>query len=500
MKNNSFTEYFSKIINLINRVDSRIFIFVLLCLNLLSFHLYSNEEAYFPLAKQYIDPDWIPNSFTFSEWVGTRFLFQNIVGQALKYFSFETVAFWGRFLNFLAFSFPLALIFKKFKISNIGIFLLLQLFILNTGMQAFFGQEWIFRAFESKTIAYVFIFYSLYYLFSEKYIKVAVFAAIATYFHILVGGWFFCFCGIYMLFSKLNFIQLLKSVVTYVIMVSPFILYLTSHIESDGSLINGVNIDWVYVYFRNTHHTAPLMWKKFTSDVLPRILASVGLFGLCVFYVRNFNDGLIRKLNKAVVIILIMLFTALIVNLLDKEGHILKFYLFRIASIGTFCTYILSFLVFRSICKDWRYYYRVKQFVFIAICMLFIIRVGRTVNHFMKPAVNSELVELTSYVKHNTDLTDVVLWLDKDEQSFSRRARRESWVVRKFDPGGGKKIYEWYIRVHKRDEVIKDFSKLPKLLSDYKIDYVVTKKRVRSDVLIEKYHNDLYYLYMISNK
>lgn len=498
MKNNIFTKHFDGIIGCINKIDSRLFIFVLLCLNLLSFQLYSNEEAYFPLAKQYINPDWIPNSFTFSEWVGTRFLFQNIVGIALKYFSFETVAFFGRLLNFLAFSFPLALIFKKFKISNIGIFVILQLFVLNTGMQAFFGQEWIFRAFESKTIAYVFIFYSLYYLFSEKYIKTAVFAAIATYFHILVGGWFFCFCGLYMLFSKLNFIQLLKSSIVYLLIVSPFIFYLGSHLETDGNIINGVNIDWVYVYFRNTHHTAPLMWRKFASDVLPRIIVSFGIFGLCLFYIRNNESSLVRKLNKAVIIILSMLFAALIINLIDKEGHILKFYLFRIASIGAFCTYLLLFLVLRSICRDSKSYYKIKQFLFISFCLLFIMRIGRTVNTFVNPSVKNELIELADYVKSNTDLTDVVLWLDKDEQSFSRRARRESWVVRKFDPGGGKKIYEWYMRVNKRKDVMNDFSKLPELLSNYKIDYVVSRKKINSDYLKEKYHNDLYYLYMIS--
>ena len=65
------------------------------------------------MAKQFINPEWISNSFTLTEFAGTRIAFQLIVGTLLQWVDFETMAFYGRLLNFALISIPLAMLFKN---------------------------------------------------------------------------------------------------------------------------------------------------------------------------------------------------------------------------------------------------------------------------------------------------------------------------------------------------------------------------------------------------
>ncbi len=118
------------LVTFFEKVDIRLLIFAVLCLNFLSLTLSSNEEAYLPLAKQFMDPDWIPHSFAFTEWPGNRLIFQFISGFALKYLTFEQVAFWGRLLVFLIIAFPVGGLFKRLQIGNLAALLLFQLYLI----------------------------------------------------------------------------------------------------------------------------------------------------------------------------------------------------------------------------------------------------------------------------------------------------------------------------------------------------------------------------------
>ncbi len=495
---NIFLKIFYPVVEFVNKIDSRLLIFLILCLNLLSFNLHTNEEAYFSLAMQYMDPNWIPGSFTFTEWVGTRLLFQTITGFALKFLSFEQVAFWARLFNILVYSFPLALIFKELKIKNIGILIILQIFALNLNTQHFFGQEWIFRGFEAKTLAYIFIFYSFYYILKSRYMLVALFAAIASYFHILVGGWFFVMVFIYALVREQNIKLSFKMGLTYVGIVSPFIAYLALYINGSGSIINGVDIDWVSVFFRNAHHVAPMHSRGAMTGVLPRVIVSFILSLVSIFYFRKSTSENIRKLNTIAIVCLCMIFTGLIITHIDHNGRILKYYLFRIASIGAFSYYLLIFLFFRDKFDKWFNPQYVKSIAILIMIPFFLESVVNNIASQVKKARNEkDLIELASYFKENTKPEDVYLFLNRDELSFSRRTRREAWVIFKFDPGGGEKIYEWYMRSQAKIKLQEDISYIDTITQKYKLDYLITDEQTDYKNLKEVYHNNKYHLYEI---
>lgn len=485
------------VIQAMNKVDSRLFIFFVLCFCLLSFVPYSNEEAYFSLAKQYADPSWIPGSFTFTEWVGTRFLFQNIAGFALNFMSFEQLAFWGRMINFLLYAFPLALIFKHLKITNLGVLVVLVLFIQNVDTQHFFGKEWIFLGFESKTLAYVFVLWGYYCLLTEKYRQSALHAAFASYFHILVGGWFFVLVFIYVFFRKLNIKLSFQIGIIYVLAVLPFMAYLAMNLVESGSVINGVDIDWVYSFFRNTHHTAPMHTPGAMQKILPRVIVSFGLLLLSIFYFRKQEDERICVLNRIAMISLCMVFAGLLLTYVDVHGRILKYYVFRVASIGAFSYYLMLLLFFSHKLREHKNWEQIRCWIFVAATLFFLIKAGKNVNRMIFPENNGDLVEMAAYVGTHSAPDDVFLFLNDDELAFSRLARRESLVIFKFDPGGGEKIYEWYVREKMRRQLQTDITYLDTICETYRLDYLIAKKPVDYKGLNEVFHNKQYYLYKV---
>lgn len=493
--------FLSRCALVLDKIDSRLFIFLVLCLGLLSFTPCGNEEAYFSLAKQYIDPSWIPGSFTFTEWVGTRFLFQNIAGWALKYLSFEQLTFWGRMVNFLLYAFPLSLIFKYLKIGNLGILVVLSIFIQNIDTQHFLGKEWMFSAFESKTLAYIFVFYGYYFLLTGKYKKASLFAAFASYFHVLVGGWFFVLVFLYTALRERNIKLLFFSGCIYLLTVLPFVAFLAMHIVESGSVINGIDIDWVYSFFRNTHHTAPMHTQNAMETVLPRVIVSFVLLLLSVFYFRKIkNDESIRQLNDIAMISLCMVFVGLLLTYIDVNGHILKYYLFRIASIGAFTYYLILLLFLRKVLLQRFKSEYVIAIVFVLAIAIFSLKVEKNISKAIRSNANQDIAELAEYVKENTGTDDVFLFLDNEELSFSRRVRRESLVIFKFDPGGGEKIYEWYMREKMRDQLQKDITYLDTITQKYRLDFLIADKVIDYERLRLVYNNDKFYLYEINGR
>lgn len=533
----------TRAIDAINGVDTRLFIFLLLCLNLLSFVPGDNEETYFALAKQYMDPDWIPGSFTFTEWVGTRFLFQHIAGWALRYLTFEQLAFWGRMVNFLLYAFPLARIFRLLRIRNTGILLILQLYIANVNTQSFFGMEWIFGGFEGKTLAYVFVLWGFYFMLRgdessipgmcqepdevqgvrgraggsvQKYVTeprvpkatqpfagydtwAACFAAAASYFHILVGGWFFVLVWIYGLVRERSLKRAIVTGLVYVALVAPFVIYLATYLTDSRTVIHGVDVDWVYSFFRNTHHTAPMHREGAMQKVLPRVVASFLLLLWCLFGLRRSKDEDVRRLNTIVRITLLMVFVGLAITYIDVHGRLLKYYLFRIAALGTFAAYLLVYVVARAwLVRRQVDTARLLPPVVAMVAIMALIHIEKNFARNIFPREDRALMELTDYVKAHTRPDDVFLFRDRDELSFPRRTRREALVIFKFDPGGGEKIYEWYTRECLRRRLRTDPAVLDTIADRYRLDYLITTSPMTHPRLKEVYRNPKFYLYGIS--
>jgi hypothetical protein len=485
-------EFNKSCISAIEKIDLKILIFVVLCLNFLSFHLTDNEETQLSLAKQFMDSGWMPNSFLFNEWPGNRLLYQIISGFFLRHVEFESLIFFGRLSIFLLISIPVGAIFKKLEIRNLYAIIAFQIYLIH---QNFFGGEFIFADFEVKCIAYIFVMAGLYYLLINKYLWAVFFAVIASYFHILAGGWFFCLIFLYSIFTGKSFGLILKGLLLYILLMMPFIFYLGNEIFRSGSVINGVNIDWVYAYFRNPHHTAPLSVKENLTRTIFQICVSAIIFLVTVFVFRKFKGEFLNKLFALNVIIFSMLFISLGISLIDKNGVLLKFYLFRIAALGCFIMYLYVFLLLKSVPRIPPF---IQSSFFIIGFYLIIAAAANTCQQIFFFDPKPEYQELVSYVKLNTHPEDIFLNLGDYELSFSRKTRRDEFVVYKFVPFGGKKVYEWYIRILNRQNIANYISKIRDLKQKYRLDYLLSDHSVDDGNNVKLvFRNKAYYLYKI---
>lgn len=91
-------------------------IFLVLCINFLLLPISGGENQYLSFAKQFMDPTWIPNSFSLTEFPGTRLIFQYVFGYPLQFLEFDLCTMLFRIFNFALVSVPLAKIFKHFKL------------------------------------------------------------------------------------------------------------------------------------------------------------------------------------------------------------------------------------------------------------------------------------------------------------------------------------------------------------------------------------------------
>ncbi len=503
-----------RIVNTVNRTDKRLLIFVLLFLNTLSLVLGENEEEYFAFARAFMDQTWIPGAKSVIDIPGTRILFDTVIGFALRHATFEQVALAGRCLIALLFAFPLARIFTKLRLTNLESLFLLQL-ICVLSHQSFFGKEWIFRSFETKTISYVFVFYSLFYLLDTRYLRSVLFAGFAVYFHILVGGWYALLLFVFLLVSGTPLKSILRYALVFSALTAPFGLYLAdAYLVDNPGIIDGVRISQIYVYLRNPHHLDIIRQiGHWGSSAQIGVILSLLAGWLCVhLYVSN-RDEVIRKLALLNIVIFGQQLVSLLIALKDTSGAFLKFYPYRTSSLSLFLVSLLLMVLAK------RSFSRPESpaegtagghAMVVASVMIVCITAGLGVNLYKNIRDSHDLLwpapetsarmSLYGWIKTHTPPNAVFLNLNqrlRDDLDFMRKTERDRFSVSKFVPTSNRMIYDWYRRVQEKDRVKADIAYIDELAKKYRIDFVVTKTPLDNLCLRLVYSNDYYFLYSV---
>jgi hypothetical protein len=484
--------------------NSGLLIFLILCTNKLGFKLAGGEEQYLAMAKQFVNPNWIPNSFTLNEFAGTRIVFQWIVGFFLQFFEFEWVTFFARLLNFAWTSIPLALLFKRLNIGYAGVFIVTQLFVMSD--QSFLGYEWIFRSFEPKSIAYIFLFYGLVNVLDEKYNRAALFLALSTLFHILVGGWFVLTLGLFLLFNK-GWKTAFTMGGLYLLMLLPFAAYLFYGYFLNPAPVTDINLDSVYVYERLPHHLG--IFKSldyFVKDHLTGVIISVLAFGLGMWWLKK-KQGKQKVLVQLMLIMLgINLFFVIVAwidyQFMNSSGGLgLKFYPFRTNSLAMFILFILLFQSIHAFLKPQSFYVWTARIVTALVVLLGVVQWINNIKFHLK-ADDLAFDEMALYINENTEPETVFTILGVPYNSdlfssFSRKAERENFFVHKFVAAEKFKLLEWKQRKTAYNQLRKDISYAEELKDPYALDYVLSQKAFTESSLQLVYQNSDYYLYKI---
>tara|TARA_Y100001972_G_scaffold35280_1_gene43665 strand:- start:8621 stop:10135 length:1515 start_codon:yes stop_codon:yes gene_type:complete len=487
-------------IDAFNRWPQAPLIFAILCINHFIPLPDANEEMYFGLALQYVEPGWVPDSFSFSESPGTRLLFQWPIGMALKVLSFEWVAIIGRIICYAIFSMLLAGIFSSFQLTNLSVFFLLQV-IFNRN-QAFFAGEWIFQDFETKTIAYIFILLSLKSVIREKWRASVLWTVPAVYFHVLVGGWYFIALFIFLNLKRLP----LKTVIGYgsifTILVLPYLFYLSSQVLIDQrDVINGVNLDWVYTYYRNPHHTVSFYkgWSFFRIHRFDGFLMLLAAIILGVIFYRRTTNPTVKNLWIFAFATYILLLLAIGISAVDTTGKLLKFYVFRIGTVSFLVTCILLLFELQNAISKSRFKSALR-FAMLAGCLISIPHVlHRKISRL--PPEDPAYQSMTSYLRENMEPGTTILGsLDDVGFDFIRKTRCDLFITQKYVPSGGEKLHEWYQRFEEQQALEKNWDLLPSFLSKRTgVEYILTSENLhrfdqKLDLTIQE---GSYYLYKV---
>ncbi len=486
-----------------NQQNLVLFLFIIGTANFIGWELYGGEEQYLAFAKQFMNPEWMPHSFTLNHPAGGNLVFQVITGFLLRFLSFEQIAFWGRLINFFLYAIPLALIFKYLKFNNIEAVFLFQLFYLPH--QTIWAGEWVYKNFEEKSLAYIFIFFAIYHLFRNDHIKSVLFAVIATYFHFLVGGWFFVMSVIYYAVAGKTFRQLFNCSGLYIILCLPFIIYLgTVYFVDNEAVVEGIHTGWIYANYRLPNHIGIFRdMAYFKKQHLEGILISISLFLLCVLYFKRFKRKDVRMLNTLNIIIFIQQFVFIIIAWFDKNGVLLKTYPFRTSTLNAFFLWLEIGLIvkhygspaiFRKLSqrigmfksenylrKKYRYAQSVNVFLLVVFTVYFFYECSETIfigNREVLPP-DKEMQQVFRFARTSTDKEAVFLFLDDNRyESFIRITNRERFVAYKFTPTKSKTIYIWYDRLMWKEKLRKDISLIDEVAAKYRIDYLFSEKRL----------------------
>lgn len=481
-------------------------VFGILALNKLGFDASGGEEHYLSFARQYVDPDWIPGSFTLTEFAGTRIVFQWIMGFFMSHFSFEAVVFGSRLVNFLLIGLPVAMLFKELKFTLPLTFVVLQFFVMSE--QNLIAGEWIFKTFEPKSVAYIFVFFALYYLLRKRHIWVAIHLGLATYFHVLVGGWIVLVIGLFLLWQrewKNGFVL----AGTYALSVAPLAVYLFIGYFASEPPQTDINLDWVYCYYRLPNHLG--IWRDtayFLDGHAPDAAFTLLAF-IAGWWWHHFLPGPLQLLNRLMLIMFAINLAyvglaAMDHFIFDNAGGLgLKYYPFRTNSLGLFFAMLSAAYLIVSFLRKKRFSKWVFRLSFAAVFAMCIAQVTNNVQRSTRYfQADPDYRSMCSYISAQTGRGDAFIVLQPgyahpDYYSFNRRTERENFVVPKFVPAERHKLLQWYERVQLYIKVRADLTLLPKLKAVHGVDYLITTSEIENERLELRHTEGNYRLYKI---
>ncbi|KAF1079159.1 MAG: hypothetical protein GQF41_4546 [Candidatus Rifleibacterium amylolyticum] len=141
-----------------------LFLWLIIYSYFFSFCYQVNEVDVLPSALQFVNQTWLPNDWYLNLSISYRQPFNLIAGSFITLLGFQYSAYLGRAVVYLLLSISLFTYFKTFRLRYTFALAGLLFFFKN---QSLIACEWIIGGFDTKTIAYSFVFLSLSYLYKN---------------------------------------------------------------------------------------------------------------------------------------------------------------------------------------------------------------------------------------------------------------------------------------------------------------------------------------------
>ena len=215
-----------------------------------------NEEQYLGYAWRRFSPENLVQISALRDTANHRFLFEYLTGFSINHIGFEWTHALGRIIVALLYSVSLVTFFRNLGLSTIASCTILLTFVWLG--EDILGGEWLFGGFEGKTLAYPFVFFSFSSSLKRRFGHSYLFLALATYFHFLVGGFWFLITFLGQLYWTRNLKLTLLDSLKYLIACAPlFLIIVNVQLQAQETVNSTPSASYIYTYFRNPHHVAP---------------------------------------------------------------------------------------------------------------------------------------------------------------------------------------------------------------------------------------------------
>lgn len=476
-----------------------------------------NEDVYLINSQKIVNPNFLAHDQLMGGFRYHRVLFDVLVGPFFYFFSPLQIALLGRVFVWSLLIWALTRLAKTLGLKWWE-FVLIFSFWFYSG-QALVAGEWVFGGFESKCLAYVFLFLSLRSILRSELIKSAILCGVSACFHILVGGWGAVGLFMVVLISEKEY--RLKKMAIYC-----FFVFLCSLPALAPNLldiwINGAltkEACRILVIFRGPHHLDPECFM--TRKALELFV----FYGFATFTIwKSFKWEHSLKLN----VFLTSLMVIFVLGLLARKINMFSFLIFYPFRLGPL---FLSLFFPLGAIHYLRVYFMRKGMLTRGICLslsfiLLFILLDKNMprkflgspegflhawkNYFLKRG-KDDFGDMASWIKKNTARDSVFIGppMNSKFYLFAERAqvvsfkympaaKIEEWYIRLVDLNGGFQFKSRGFEIH--NELNKNYSiltlkQLQDIKTKYDTQYYLTPKEREDLPFLLAYFNKSYYLY-----
>ena len=495
-----------------------------------------NELNYLAVARQYVNPAWIPKDWYLNQPIGHQALFSIIFGRLAEAWGFLATSIIGRFLGYSLIASALVCLGRRLGLVLPLILLAVSMFLVR---QHAIAGEWMIGGIEEKVFAYGLILWAIERMFNKSYRSMAFLLGLATSFHVLVGG--------YAALTVLGWIilrwkrrlpdtrDIILSISFYLagslFAIEPILRQVASQPVPTSSL----QPSYIYVFLRNPHHLNPFRWLSWSwlYWLYLCLLVTTLLISFGVLWRSRPAEGLSEAhksrsgLFEFTLISLIPFVLGLAIAPFDRQGHLLKFYLFRFGDVMLpLNTYLLTACAVQHLLIEKPYLTdrAKKRLLLTCILILSVIYLNQAYS-FAKDlsalrqfpgqhqGVDPDQKELFDWVKRNTPKNSTIV-SSPTLPHFSWMSERATVAQFKMVPIDSAAIIEWYQRLQDlsgnnspwRDagftavaRLARDYLRLTtvqveSLMAKYEADYFLTTVEQNLELPIA-YRNESYVLY-----
>jgi hypothetical protein len=431
---------------------------LLLCLMPPDGVLSDNEEDYFALAAQAVSLSPAPPATAVFDASHHRAVSEVFLGGLVKAVGYERAQIIARTLAAIAFAFLLTGILRRFGLSLLDAVLVIVGYALLG--QTLMGGEWLFNGVEAKVIAYGLVLAGLYMAAAgPSFLAPTLLFAQATYFHFLVGGfWFFAAMAGRLIEDRREIGRVLASIALFLVIVAPLAAVIGwSRLADARALAPSAGLpsaDVIYSIIRAPWRAAPFLdLHSFLTQWLPGCVAAVAMLAASVAIARRPEAARWKVTTVWLAGLLGYLLVALAAAFFDRHTGVLgKLYLFRPAAL-TLLLWLAFAMAFLAAAAVPRWTALRLAALAVLLPMFLMGAVDRVQADRRQAALGPAKDALTAALAERAAPGSVVLidpQLEWSYLDFERRTRHPSLVAFKFMPTNDPQIVEWYRRIEFR--------------------------------------------------